>query len=372
MPDVPISIAFGDYDRTRGIRDGIVKVEGCAVTYHVVEPNKLFVRNLKNQEFDVSEMSFSTYIALRNQGKAHYTAIPVFLSRAFRHSAIFVRAGGGIASPTDLRGKRVGTPEYFTTMLVWMRGLLSDEYAIKPSDLRWRIGPMEQPAQPMPLPAASAPSSLVGQGQSGGARGSGNFVLPRPLPSPQGGGERDGAADVEIETISTGKTLAGMLAAGELDAVFSARPPSCFVQTPPHPPPPAGEGRVTRLFPDYRSAEQAYYRKAGIYPLMHAMGIRNSLVEQHPWMAGNLFNAFVRAKEIAVADFEKLSAFALTLPWIEAEYRATQAVLGRDIWPYGVEANRKAIDTLCRYLHEQGFTTRRMGADELFAPLMPG
>src|ERR1700731_2615307 len=147
MPDVPISIASGEYDRIRANRDGIVKVGGCSVTYHVVEPNQLFVRNLKNQEFDVSEMSFSTYITLRDQGRAHYTAIPVFLSRAFRHSAIFVRPDRGIASPADLKGKRVGTPEYLTTMLVWMRGLLSDEYGLAPSDLRWRLGGMEQPSQ---------------------------------------------------------------------------------------------------------------------------------------------------------------------------------------------------------------------------------
>jgi 4,5-dihydroxyphthalate decarboxylase len=342
MPDVPISIASGEYDRIRAIRDGIVKVEGCSVTYHVVEPNQLFVRNLKNQEFDVSEMSFSTYITLRDQGKAHYTAIPVFLSRAFRHSAIFVRTDRGIASPADLKGKRVGTPEYFTTMLVWMRGLLSDEYGIKPSDLRWRLGPLEKPM------AASAPSPQVGGEKKEG---------------------KEGIAGVEIEAIPAGKTLSGMLADGELGAVFSARPPSCFLQPPPYPPTRAGEGRegVGRLFPDYRAAEQAYYRKAGTYPLMHAVGIRNSLVEQHPWIAGNLFDAFARAKEIAIADFEKLSAFALTLPWIEAEYRATQAVLGQDIWPYGVAANRKAVDTLCRYLHEQGFTQRQMGVDELFA-----
>ena len=177
------------------------------------------------------------------------------------------------------------------------------------------------------------------------------------------------AAGVEIEAIPADKTLAGMLADGEIDAVFSARPPSCFLPPPPYPPPLAGESRegVARLFSDYRTAEQTYYRKAGTYPLMHAVGIRNSLVEQHPWMAANLFKAFVKAKAIAVADFEKLSAFALTLPWIEAEYRATQAVLGQDIWPYGVEANRKAIDTLCRYLHEQGFTKRMMVAEELFA-----
>jgi 4,5-dihydroxyphthalate decarboxylase len=340
MPDIPITIASGEYDRICAIRDGIVKVEDCAVTYHVVEPNQLFVRNLKNQEFDVSEMSFSTYIALRHEGKAHYTAIPVFLSRAFRHSAIFVRTDRGIASPADLKGRRVGTPEYFTTMLVWMRGLLSEEYGLNPTDLRWRIGPLERPARPV-QPSVRAEAAVAA-----------------------------GAADIEIEAIPEGKTLAGMLAEGELDAVFSARPPSCFRQAPPCSPLRTAESApaVARLFPDYRAAEQAYYRKAGIYPLMHAVGIRNTLLEQHPWMAGNLFKAFATAKDIAVANFEKLSAFALTLPWVEAEYRATQAVLGADIWPYGVAANRKPIETLCRYLHEQGFTKRCMRPDELFAP----
>src|SRR6202035_1852886 len=203
MPDIPITIASGEYDRIRAIRDGTVKIEGCAVTYHVVEPSQLFVRNLKHQEFDVSEMSFSTYITLRDQGRAHYTAIPVFLSRAFRHSAIFVRTDRGIATPADLRGKRVGTPEYLTTMLVWMRGLLSDEYGIKPSDLRWRLGGLEQPSSPSP--------------------------------------EGEEISGREIEAIPTGNTLAGMLADGELDAVFSARPLSCFVR---------GAANVARLFPD--------------------------------------------------------------------------------------------------------------------------
>jgi 4,5-dihydroxyphthalate decarboxylase len=381
MADIPITIASGEYDRIRAMRDGVVKVEGCAVTYHVVEPNQLFTRNLKNQEFDVSEMSFSAYIALRDQGRAHYTAIPVFLSRAFRHSAIFIRTDRGIASPADLKSRRVGTPEYFTTMLVWMRGLLSDEYGIKPSDLRWRIGPLGQPAPPATLSvpadggvalraAVCSPSPVVGEGRVGGAGVLAAKVPagtpPTPDPSPQGAGGTEAAVDVEA--IPAGKTLAAMLADGELDAVFSARPPSCFRQS--SSPLPAGEDKeaVARLFPDYRAAEQAYYRKAGVYPLMHAVGIRNSLIEQYPWMAGNLFNAFARAKDIAVADFTKLSAFALTLPWIEAEYRATQAVLGEDIWPYGVTANRRAIETLCRYLHEQGFTKRRMSADELFAP----
>src|SRR3982074_3659671 len=151
MPDIPITVASGDYDRVRALREGAVPVVGCAVSYSTVEANALFIRNLKHQDFDVSEMSFSTYITLKDRGAHHYTAVPVFLSRAFRHSAIFVRTDR-IASPADLKGKRVGTPEYLTTMLVWMRGLLSDEYGVQPSDLRWRLGGMEQPAQKSAAP----------------------------------------------------------------------------------------------------------------------------------------------------------------------------------------------------------------------------
>src|ERR671930_2248875 len=208
MADLAISMASGDYDRTRALKDGRVRVEGCAVSYSNVEPNELFKRNLRAQEFDVSEMSFSTYIAHRSEAKAQYTAIPVFLSRAFRHSAIFVRSDR-IAAPADLKGKRVGTPEYFTTLLVWMRGLLSDEYGIAPSDLQWKLGGLEQPA------AAKV----------------------------------ENVSGVEIEPIGDGKTLSAMLAAGEIDAIFSARPPSCFVK---------GAPNVGRLIADTRAVEQAY------------------------------------------------------------------------------------------------------------------
>jgi 4,5-dihydroxyphthalate decarboxylase len=320
MADLSITMASGDYDRTRALKDGSVKVEGCTVSYANIEPNELFKRNLKSQEFDVSEMSFATYAVHREQGKAAYITIPVFLSRAFRHSAIFVRTDRGIRTPADLRGKRVGTPEYFTTMLVWMRGLLADEYGVKPSDLSWQLGAQEPPAKER---------STI-----------------------------DPVAGVTIEAIPSGKTLAGMLADGEIDALFAARPPSCFVR---------GAANVARMFPDYRAIEQAYYHKTGIYPLMHAVGIRNALVEKHRWLPAALLKAYGAAKDRAVADLEKLSAFSVTLPWVEAEYRATQAVLGPDIWPYGIEANRKAIETLCRYLHEQGFTKRPMTVDELFA-----
>ena len=324
MPDIPITMASGDYDRTRALKDGRVRVEGCAVTYTNVEPNELFRRNLRAQEFDVSEMSFSTYVVQREQNKAAYTAIPVFLSRAFRHSAIFVRTDR-IHSPADLKGKRIGTPEYFTTMLVWLRGLLSDEYGVQPSDLRWRIGGQEQPTKEPPG-----------------------------LSTPEAG--------IDIEAIPTGKTLSAMLAEGEIDALFSARPPSCFQHAP----------HIARLFPDYRTTEQIYFKKTGIYPLMHAVGIRSSLVRQYPQLPAALYGAFLAAKQRALADLERLAAFAVTLPWVEAEYRATQAVLGPDIWPYGIAENQKAIDTLCRYLHEQGFTQRMMKPDELFASIGNG
>jgi 4,5-dihydroxyphthalate decarboxylase len=321
MTEIPITIASGDYDRTRALKDGRARIAGCAVTYSNLEPNQLFKRILRAPEFDVSEMSFSTYIVQREQGEGAYTAIPVFLSRAFRHSAIFVRTDRGIRAPADLKGKRVGTPEYFTTMLVWLRGLLSDEYDVKPSDLYWRIGGQEQPAS-----AASELSAIPG---------------------------------VSIESIPAGKTLSGMLADGDIDALFAARPPSCFQRTP----------YVARLFSDYRATEQAYYRKSEIYPLMHAVGIRNALIETHPELPTAIYDGFLRAKQLAVADLERLSAFAITLPWVEAEYRATQAVLGQDIWPYGVSENARAIATLCRYLQEQGFTKQRMEANELFVPL---
>jgi 4,5-dihydroxyphthalate decarboxylase len=367
---VSVSVASGNYDRIRALRDGAVRVEGCAIDYHVVEPNQLFVRNLKRQEFDVSEMSFSTYITHREQGRAHYTAIPVFPSRAFRHSAIFVRAShganerGGIASPADLVGRRVGTPEYFTTMLVWMRGLLADEYGIMPSDLRWRIGGLEQPAAERPPPYPPPQAGKEARPYPPPQAGEEARPCPPPLagekarlhPPPLAGESREGG--IEIEAIPPGKTLSDMLAAGEIDALFSARPPSCFLR-----------GEAVRMFPDYRAAEQAYFRKTGVYPLMHAVGIRNTLLAAHPWLAARFFAAFSRAKDMAIADLEKLSAFAVSLPWIEAEYRAAQAVLGKDVWPYGIDANRKAIETLCRYLHEQGFTKRRMGVEELFAPM---
>ena len=315
-----LSLAIASNPRSWPILDGTIQPDGIELVPTVLHPSEMFWRQLRFAEFDVSEMSFSSLMMARANGDERWVGLPIFTTRKFFHAQILVRRDAGIDKPADLKGKRVGTPEYFTTMLVWMRGLLADEYGVKPSDLSWQLGAQEQPAK--------EPATI------------------------------DPVAGVTIEAIPSGKTLAGMLADGEIDALFAARPPSCFVR---------GAANVARMFPDYRAIEQAYYHKTGIFPLMHAVGIRNALVEKHRWLPAALLKAYGAAKDRAVADLEKLSAFSVTLPWVEAEYRATQAVLGPDIWPYGIEANRKAIETLCRYLHEQGFTKRPMTADELFA-----
>ena len=319
MPDVPITIAAGDYDRVRALREGTVPIAGCAVSYSTVEANALFIRNLKNQELDVSEMSFSTYITLKARGAHHYTAVPVFLSRAFRHSAIFVRSDC-IASPADLKGKQVGTPEYLTTMLVWLRGLLSDEYGVKPSDLRWRLGGMEQPSQ------KSGP--------------------PEPV------------AGVEIENIPSNKTLAGMLAEGELDALFTARPPSCFLK---------GAPNVGRLFPDYPAVEEAYYKKTKLFPIMHAIGIRKSIVEKYPWVAVNIFKAYLKAKALCMHELGQIGHLHATLPWPVHAYDHARKVMGEDYWLYGAHENKLPLETLARYSFQQGLSVRHVAFEEMFA-----
>ncbi len=322
MGDIPITIAAGDYDRTRPIRDKRVTVDGCDVTYLTLDPEELFFRAIRHQEFDVCELSFSSYMMQKQRGVGGYTAIPVFLSRAFRHSGIYIRTDRGIDTPADLRGRTVGVPEYQMTAAVWQRGMLHDEYNVAPGDLRWRSGGMEQPGR----------------------------VERAPLAPPDG---------VDIAPIPDDKTLSGMLADGELDAVMSPRAPSCFA---------AGAPDIGRLFPDYRAAEQAYFSKTGLHPIMHLVAVRESLAERYPWLCATLYKAFREAKDLAIADLEKIGALAVSLPWVGAELEATRALLGDDIWPYGVAENTSEIEALIRYSHSQGLTARRLSMDELFAP----
>jgi 4,5-dihydroxyphthalate decarboxylase len=321
MVDVPITIACGNYDRTRSIQDGRVKVEGCAVTYLPLYPEEIFHRVFKFQEFDVSEISFSSFIRTVAAGTSEYVGIPAFVSRIFRHSGIYIRTGAGIGRPEDLRGKRVGVPEYQITAVVWMRGMMQHEYGVLPTEIHWRNGGQEQPGRQERTPL-------------------------KPIPG------------LDLKPLGPEQTLVGMLKAGELDALFTARAPSSFL---------AGEPHVARLFADTREAEKAYYRKTRMFPIMHLIGIRKSLAQQYPWLPVSVYKAFCEAKALAMTDLTDVNALMVTLPWLEAETKETMAVMGRDFWSYGVHENVREIEALTQYAHEQGLTDRKVAVDELFA-----
>jgi 4,5-dihydroxyphthalate decarboxylase len=322
MTEVPITIACGNYDRTRAILDGRVKVEGCAVTYLPLYPEEIFHRTFRFQEFDVSELSFSSYIRTVAAGTCVYVGIPAFVSRIFRHSGIYIRTDAGIRAPGDLKGKRVGVPEYQITAVVWMRGMMQHEYGVKPTNIHWRSGGQEQPGRQERTPL-------------------------KPIPG------------LDLAPLGPDETLVGMLKAGELDALFTARAPSSFL---------AGEPHIARLFPDTRAAEQAYFKKTGLFPIMHLVGIRKSLVEKYPWLPVSVYKAFCEAKAMAMTDLTDVNALMVTLPWLEAETKDTIAVMGSDFWKYGAHENSREIEALTQYAFEQGLVDRKVALEELFAP----
>src|SRR5215469_9583082 len=322
MVEIPVTIACGNYDRTEAIRDGRVKVEGCAVTYLPLYPEEIFHRVFKFQEFDISEMSFSSYVRTVAVGRSAYTAVPAFVSRIFRHSGIYIRKGAGIEKPEDLRGTRVGVPEYQITAVVWMRGMMQHQYGVPPSAISWRSGGQEQAGREERTPL-------------------------KPIPG------------LDLQTIPHDKTLVGMLRDGELDALFTARAPSSFLNREPH---------IVRLFPNTRAAEVAYYKKTQLFPIMHLIGIRKSLTEKYPWLATSVYKAFCEAKALAMIDLRDVNALMVTLPWLEAETNETAAIMGADFWRYGVDENRPEIDALTQYAHEQGLIDRKPSIEELFHP----
>ena len=322
MVEVPITIACGNYDRTSAIRDGRVKVEGCAVTYLPMYPEEIFHRAFKFQEFDVSEISFSSYIRTVAAGTSAYIGIPAFVSRIFRHSGIYIRKGVGIERPEDLRGKRIGVPEYQITAVVWMRGMMQHEYGVAPSEIHWKSGGQEQPGRHERTPLKAIPG-------------------------------------LDLKPIGDDQTLVGMLRDGELDALFTARAPSSFLNREPH---------ISRLFANTRAAEVAYYKKTRLFPIMHLVGIRKTLAAQYPWLATSLYKAFCEAKALAMIDLRDVNALMVTLPWLEAETQETSAIMGEDFWKYGIHENLAEIEALTQYIHEQGLADRKVKVEELFHP----
>jgi 4,5-dihydroxyphthalate decarboxylase len=321
MSKLKLSMSVGNYDRTQALFDGRVQVEGCEITAVPLEPEEAFHRAFRYGEFDITEISMSSHMMTTARGDNQYVAVPAFLSRVFRQSGVYVRTDRGINRPQDLKGKRIGVPEYQITANVWIRGILEEEFGVKPSDIHWRRGGIEE----------------AGRGER----------APISLPD-----------SVDLQQIPDDKTLSGMLEAGELDGYIGARAPSCFLRGAPH---------VGRLFKDYIQDEKDYFLRTRIFPIMHMVGIRKTLVEQHPWLAVSVYKAFLKAKALAVHELNEICHLAVSLPWMVHHHNEAKALMGDDYWPYGLDANRHVIDKFAQYHHGQGLSVRHVAAEELFA-----
>ena len=324
MADLTLTLACWDYDRVKPLLDGRVRIPGCAIVPVVLKSEQTFPRVFQRQEFDVSELSVSSYFLQLSRGEASYVAIPAFVSRAFRHGAIYVRTDRGIADPKDLEGRTVGVPEYQMTLALWLRGILQDEYGVDFRTLRYRTGG----------------TNIAGRKER----------LPLRLPP-----------EMDVRPVEEGRSLNDLLVAGELDAVMSPTPPDAFTE---------GHPKVRRLIADPAAAERAYHRKTGFFPIMHLVGLRRTLAERYPWLAARLFAGFVAAKALAMAEMTEIaaaSASKLSLPWFADELAATRALMGEDFWRYGVAENRRELETLCRWSAEQHLAGRRLDVAELFA-----
>ena len=313
-----LSLACWDYDRTRALVDGRVQPDGIELIYLNQPVEETFFRMMRFQEFDASEMSPSSYVASLGRAEPPFIAIPAFPSRYFRHSCIFVSAKSGIRQPSDLKGKRVGVPEYQMTAPVWIRGILSDDYGVRVTDVQHLSGGEEEPGrdekQKLDLPSS-----------------------------------------INLKPIPANATLSGMLAAGELDALVTARAPSSFPRA------------VNRLFPDYMAQEKAYYKRTKIFPIMHTVVVRRDVYAKNPWVAQSLYKAFVASKKIASDMYNQTAALTSMLPWSVAAADEARAEMGDDWWPYGLGPNRHVLETFLRYHHEQGLSKRLFKPEELFA-----
>ncbi|HEY3150701.1 MAG TPA: ABC transporter substrate-binding protein [Candidatus Binatia bacterium] len=326
MSKLKLTLACWDYDRTRPLIDGRVQAEGIDLEIKVMRPREIFPRMLENVEFEVSELSLGSYVSLKGRGICRFVAVPVALSKIFRHSCIYIRSDAGIGTPRDLRGKRVGTTQLGSTATIFMNGMLQHEYGVKLEDMQWFIGGLTTPTQ-RPL-------------------------IPLKLPE-----------KIKVEFLPPYETLERMLESGELDALLAINIPSIFQR---------GSPRIARLFPNYYEVEQDYYRRTGIFPIMHTVVVRDDISREHPWVARSIYTAFCEARDIAIDGLYDTDALRLSLPWLINHIEETWRVLGKNFWAYGLEPNRAALEAIGQYVYEQGLSPRVVGADELFAPEIDG
>lgn len=321
MAKLNLSIAMGDYDRTRALVDGRVQIDGVDPIFMLLNPEEMFFRAMRSRDFDIAELSFSSYLVKHSRGESPYIAVPVFLSRAFRHTCIYARKDR-IQRPEDLKGKRIGLPEYQLTAHVWARAILQDDHGVRPEDVVWVRGGIDTPGRPEKIA----------------------LQLP---------------AQVRVEQAPEGTTISELLDRAEIDAFMAPRPPSRHVLQNPN---------VGWLFDDPTTVAKDYYRRTGVFPIMHVVGIRKELAAQHPWLPAAVQKAFTQSKAAALELLADTSATKVTLPFVEEQIKAAREVMGEDYWSYGVQPARRTLETFVRHHHSQGLSSRLVPVEELFHP----
>jgi 4,5-dihydroxyphthalate decarboxylase len=324
----PLKMTGYDYPRIAALASGKAKIADGEVQF---TPGKIGTMNTQvfhgPQTYDISEIGLHPFIlAYANDEFRDYTLLPIFPLKVFRHKSIFIRTDRGINKPEDLRGKTVATPGFSSTSLTWIRGILQEEYGISPNDVEWVLSGKDS-----------------GKNLSGLVSGYENLV-------PDG---------LNIKTGSPDKDESDLLESGEVDALFHALQPRAFIE---------GDPAIGRLFPDSRATEQAYFKKTGIFPIMHAVAIRKSLLEEHPWLAQATFDAYSKAKQMTYKKMLEMGWAFDALPWYGQELEATREIMGNNFYSYGLKPNRKSVEALCRYSFEQGMSRRQLAIEELFAP----
>ena len=322
-----LSAAGYPFNHVKAFMTGKAKVEGCKTEFEIDKIGKMNNHVFSGpQTRAVTEVGLAPFmLAYTNDNFRDYSLIPVFPFRTFRHRSIFVHSDAGIENPSQLKGKRVATPGYSSTSLQWIRGILQDEYGVRPEDIEWVVSAKD---------SAAATSGTPSKNEN---------VFPEGL---------------NVSNGPAGKDESDLLLDRDVDALFHAIEPRAFVE---------GNPKVRRLFSDVRATEQDYYARTGIFPIMHAVAIRNDLIDEHPWLPEAVFNAYSESKTMAYAEMQEKNFFG-TLPWNAQEIEETQQLMGENFWPYGIDSNRKALETLFRYSHEQGLASRRLTIEELFVP----
>jgi len=326
--ELHLSMAGYNYDRTRALIDGRTKIEGCDMRFQEMGIGDINTNVFSGpQTLDITEIGLHPFmLAYANDGFRDYSLLPIFPLRLFRHKSVFIRTDRGIKRPEDLRGKTIGTPGYSSTSLTWIRGIIQDEYGVKPEDIEWVVASWDSSAKD--VGKVSKQENILPEG-------------------------------ISICTGPEGKDESDLLESGEVDALFHAAEPRVYIE---------GHPKVSRLFSDYRSTERAYFEKTGIFPIMHAVAIKKNLAKQNPWLIKAVFETYSQSKQMAYDYMAKYAWFKDSLPWYGQELEETRSLMGDNYYSYGIEPNRKTLKALFRYSHQQGLCNRELTIEELFEP----